>query len=158
MKSSVLDTILIVLFLALLSPSCETKEIPEEKTLETPTNVVVHKATETSLVFQWSLVAKATSYEWKLSQASTQVASGTVQNRNVSISDLEPGTEYGFTVRAVSQDMVSSWSAAVQASTVAVPEPPTPGPSSIEYAEFAIPEWEEDGIARAFPGAEGGGM
>ena len=34
----------------------------------------------------------------------------------------------------------------------------TPTPASIAYEEFAIPACEEDGVARAFPGAEGGGM
>ena len=38
------------------------------------------------------------------------------------------------------------------------PDPPTPPTPSITYADFAIPSVEEDGVARAFPGAEGGGM
>jgi hypothetical protein len=37
--------------------------------------------------------------------------------------------------------------------------PPTPTPTPTDrYAEFKIPAAEEDGVARAFPGAEGGGM
>ena len=36
---------------------------------------------------------------------------------------------------------------------------PEPGPTPTKaYEEFAIPAAEEDGLARAFPGAEGGGM
>lgn len=35
------------------------------------------------------------------------------------------------------------------------PDPPVPAD---RYAEFKIPAAEEDGVARAFPGAEGGGM
>ncbi len=37
--------------------------------------------------------------------------------------------------------------------------PPTPTPTPTDrYAEFKIPAAEEDGVPRAFPGAEGGGM
>ena len=43
-----------------------------------------------------------------------------------------------------------------------VPQAPAPGPgpqpSDQYYEHFAIPAHEEDGVARAFPGAEGGGM
>ncbi len=38
------------------------------------------------------------------------------------------------------------------------PTPPTPPVPTDRYAEFKIPAAEEDGVARAFPGAEGGGM
>ncbi len=38
------------------------------------------------------------------------------------------------------------------------PSPPTPPTPVDRYAEFKIPAAEEDGVARAFPGAEGGGM
>ncbi len=39
------------------------------------------------------------------------------------------------------------------------PEPdPTPATPTVSYGDFRIPSVEEDGVARAFPGAEGGGM
>ena len=51
----------------------------------------------------------------------------------------------------------------LNASTEAEPDPgpgpgPDPQPTDKYYDDFSIPGTEEDGVARAFPGAEGGGM
>ena len=132
---------------------------PEPKAPDVPTGIALHSATPTSLTFQWSAVTGASSYDWQLNQGGTQIQKGSVSSRNVVISDLKSGTAYQFTVRAVSVTGASPWSSAVTASTEAEPEPPTPPtPTGLKYEDFLIPASEEDGVARAFPGAEGCGM
>ena len=132
---------------------------PEPKAPDVPTGVALHSATQTSLTFQWSAVTGASSYDWQLNQGGTQIQKGSVSSRNVVISDLKAGTAYQFVVRAVSAAGASAWSSAVTASTEAEPEPPTPPtPTGLKYEDFLIPASEEDGVARAFPGAEGCGM
>ena len=76
------------------------------------------------------------------------------------VSDLTKATDYRFGVQAVNAGGKSSmeW---IDARTAGADDPgpgPTPPPSGIAYEDFAIPSVEEDGVARAFPGAEGGGM
>ncbi|MBQ5516831.1 MAG: fibronectin type III domain-containing protein, partial [Bacteroidales bacterium] len=132
---------------------------PEPKAPDVPTGIALHSATQTSLTFQWSAVTGASSYDWQLNQGGTQIQKGSVSSRNVVISDLKAGTAYQFVVRAVSAAGASAWSSAVTASTEAEPEPPTPpAPTGLKYEDFLIPASEEDGVARAFPGAEGCGM
>ena len=132
---------------------------PEPKAPDVPTGIALHSATQTSLTFQWSAVTGASSYDWQLNQGGTQIQKGSVSSRNVVISDLKAGTAYQFVVRAVSAAGASAWSSAVTASTEAEPEPPTPPtPTGLKYEDFLIPASEEDGVARAFPGAEGCGM
>ena len=132
---------------------------PEPKAPDVPTGIALHSATQTSLTFQWSAVTGASSYDWQLNQGGTQIQKGSVSSRNVIISDLKSGTAYQFTVRAVSAAGASPWSNAVTASTESEPTPPDPpAPSGIKYEDFRIPASEEDGVARAFPGAEGCGM
>ena len=131
---------------------------------EAPSTVALHGTpTQTSLTFQWTAVNGATGYEYKLSQGTTQVQSETVKSRNVTVSGLAAGTTYQFVVRAVNEAGKSDWSQPVEATTAAEETPgpgpgPDPDPAKISYEEFAIPAAEEDGQARAFPGAEGGGM
>lgn len=132
---------------------------PEPKAPDVPTGIALHSATQTSLTFQWSAVTGASSYDWQLNQGGTQIQKGSVSSRNVVISDLKSGTAYQFTVRAVSVTGASPWSNAVTASTESEPTPPEPpAPAGIKYEDFRIPASEEDGVARAFPGAEGCGM
>ena len=130
-------------------------------TLPAPSGVVLHSSTETSFTFQWSPVTGATSYEWDLYDSTNAIErQGTVTSRNVTIPDVEAGVKYTFKVRAVSAESTSHWSTPLEAF---IEKKPEPGPDpSVDYAkyygEFMIPSVEEDGIARAFPGAEGGGM
>ena len=160
-----LPQILSILMTALLLgavSSCEPEVTPEPTVLDVPTGLTLHDATLTSLTFQWSPVSGALSYDWKLMQGSTQVQTGSANGRNVTVSSLQPGTEYQFSVRAFSLESTSGWSSALTARTQE-PEPPQPpgpqpGESEIKYEEYKIPAAEEDGVARAFPGAEGGGM
>ena len=152
---------LTILALASLLASCGDKPEPEpEKHVpSTPTGLVVHSATDNGLTFQWETVQYATSYTWELQQAGAKVQEGTTKNRNAILTGLTKATDYRFGVKAVNEDGASSmaWIDARTTGTVD-PDPPTPPTPSITYADFAIPSVEEDGVARAFPGAEGGGM
>ena len=121
-----------------------------------PTGLRVHKAEETSLQFQWDDMKGATSYDYTLSLDGTLLQEGNVKTRNVTVSGLTKATTYTFTVYSLAKDFKSSGSS-VPAKTAGT-EDPAPGPVSIAYEDFGIPAAEEDGVARAFPGAEGGGM
>lgn len=86
--------------------------------LSTPTGVILHGSTETSLTFQWSLVSGATSYSWRLTEiANDAEKTGTTSNRNVRIDRLKKGTEYSFSVRAEAKDAVSGWSKEITVAT-----------------------------------------
>ena len=121
-----------------------------------PTGLRVHKAEETALQFQWDDMKGATSYDYTLTLDGTLLQEGNVKTRNVTVSGLTKATTYTFTVYSLAKDFKSSGSS-VPAKTAGT-EDPAPGPVSIAYEDFGIPAAEEDGVARAFPGAEGGGM
>ena len=94
-----------------------------------PQNVKLHGSTETSLTFQWDPVDGAIGFNWKLTRDGAAVSDGSVTSRNVTVSSLEKGTTYGFSVCAVGPSNVSAYSAIVEATTQGTPAPP-PGPSS----------------------------
>jgi len=147
-----------VVVAALCLFSCGKTAQEEEKggAPAAPANVKLHSATETSLTFQWDAVNGATGYAWTLTQAGSEVKNGTSTARNTTVEGLTKATDYRFGVKAVNADGESAltW---VDARTDGSVDP-VPGPASIAYEDFAIPACEEDGKARAFPGAEGGGM
>ncbi len=152
----------------MLSCSCEPKHPVKPDAPETPTGVTLKSATETTLAIQWNLVDGATAYDWKLYLGSgpTIVQEANTTSRSVIIKNLTPQTDYSFVVRSVNSAASSDYSTPLLVGTLhpdTPVDPPTPGPGpdddlSARYAEFLIPEAEEDGTARAFPGAEGGGM
>ena len=155
----------ISLFLTALAVlSCGAKDNPSEggETLPqapgAPAALSLHSFDETSLTFQWTAVSGADSYSWTLSQAGSEVKSGTVKGRNVKVEGLTKATDYRFGVKAVNAGGESAYTF-LDARTAGEATPgPGPVPTGIEYEDFAIPAAEEDGVARAFPGAEGGGM
>ena len=131
---------------------------PEEKTPAAPTGLVLHSSTENSLTFQWEEVSGRSGYNWQLTKDGVKVDEGKVNTRNKSVSGLSKATSYRFGVQAFNTAGASGWTY-LDAKTAGEETPPAPPtPSTIEYAEFMIPAAEEDGVARAFPGAEGGGM
>lgn len=156
--------------LALMAIACGNKTNPEQPggggetpstvTPKQPTGLKVldNKTTETSLTFQWD-VQSGVKFSYVLTQGSTTVKEGSTSNRNVKVDGLTKATTYQFTVFAVVGDSKSA-GATLEAKTAGEDEPGVdPGTDpTIAYEEFGIPEAEEDGIARAFPGAEGGGM
>lgn len=121
-----------------------------------PTGLKLHKAEETSLQFQWDEMKGATSYDYTLTLDGAALQEGNVKTRNVTLSGLTKATAYTFTVYSVAKDYKSSGTT-LQAKTAGTADP-APGPVSIDYEAFRIPAAEEDGVPRAFPGAEGGGM
>lgn len=161
MNRKLIRFVIIMLALLGLNAKCNKPADPQEEKLAAPEGVALHSATQTSLTFQWNPVTGATAYEWKLSEGSKQVNTGTVAKRNVVVEELTPGTEYQFSVRVKKDDKVSDWSKAITATTEADDTPgPGPGPEepTMAYEEFNMPADEEDGAVRAFPGAEGCGM
>ena len=152
-----------ILSAALAVAACGGKESPDtpepaEKAPAVPTGIALHSATETSLSFQWNVVPGAARYEWRLLSGSTEVQTGGSTSRNAVVSGLQKATDYQFTVRTVSASgQMSGWSSPVSARTAGSANP-DPQPTEQYYESFQIPASEEDGIARAFPGAEGGGM
>ncbi len=127
-----------------------------------PAGLVLHDRTETSLTFQWDPVNGAVKYEWTLTKGGSSAGSGSVSSRNVIVDNLEKAAEYRFGVRAVNASGLKSDFVYADAETAGSSVvPPPPGPSvdpATYYPDFKIPSVEEDGVARAFPGAEGCGM
>ena len=160
--------------MALMAIACGNKTNPEQPGggSETPSTVAPKqptglkvldgKTTETSLTFQWD-PQSGVKFSYTLTQGSTTVKEGSTSNRNVKVDGLTKATTYQFTVFAVVGDSKSA-GATLEAKTAGEDDPGVdpgvdPGTDpTIAYEEFGIPEAEEDGIARAFPGAEGGGM
>ncbi len=160
--------------MALMAIACGNKTNPEQPGggSETPSTVTPKqptglkvldgKTTETSLTFQWD-PQSGVKFSYTLTQGSTTVKEGSTSNRNVKVDGLTKATTYQFTVFAVVGDSKSA-GATLEAKTAGEDDPGVdpgvdPGTDpTIAYEEFGIPEAEEDGIARAFPGAEGGGM
>ena len=161
MNRRLIRFVIIMLALLGLNAKCNKPADPQEEKLAAPEGVTLHSATKTTLTFQWNPVEGATAYEWKISEGSKQVGTGTVTKRNVVVEELAAGTQYQFAVRAKKDDKTSEWSKAVTASTEE-DETPGPGPDpetpTMDYDQFNMPADEEDGAVRAFPGAEGCGM
>ena len=100
---------------------------PGQPVPSVPQNVKLHGATETSLTFQWDAVLGAASYKWKLTKDGSASSEGTANTRNVTVSSLEKGTTYGFSVCAVGPGGTSAYSAVVEGTTKGTkPVPPDP--------------------------------
>lgn len=165
-KISVLTSILLagILFLS-CSGNAKVEPEAESKAPAAPTGLKLHgEAEETSLTFQWTAVEGAKGYNWKIAKGTTEAGTGKTSNRNVKVENLEKGTTYKFSVQAMADGKVSAW-VSVEATTAGEssddpdsPDGPEVTPDPEAYAKFLIPSVEEDGEARAFPGAEGGGM
>ena len=155
-------SILIIFLAAVTSCGSNNNEQQAQSAPEVPQGLALHRATETSLTFKWNPVEGASSYSWRLLQENTEIDKGSTSSRSVEVKGLTKATTYRFAVRSTSAAGSSEWSAYLDAATEGT-DKPTPGPDPGEdltkyYSEFQIPEVEEDGVARAFPGAEGGGM
>lgn len=136
----------------------ETPVTPDPVAPAAPAGLKLHGSTETSLTFQWDAVDGALAYEWTLTGEGVS-QEGRETKRNASVSGLKKATAYRFGVRSVNSDKQTSAYTYLDATTAGTADPvnPTPGPT-VAYEDFKIPADEEDGVARAFPGAEGGGM
>ncbi|MGN0201583.1 MAG: fibronectin type III domain-containing protein [Candidatus Cryptobacteroides sp.] len=150
----------------LLAVSCKSAggatALPEPDKLVAPSGVTLTAVTDNSLEFSWSAVNGADSYTYKLLKGMTLVKDGSVQGTSAGFSGLEPATAYKFAVKSVKGTVMSGYSDYAEATTLkkdAGEGGALPDPISDVYAGMQLPaSEEEDGLTRAFPGAEGGGM
>lgn len=127
--------------------------------LEIPSGVKASALSADGLTFTWSAVSGATSYGYKLLEGMTLLKNGTTAETSVSFSGLNPGTLYKFAVKSVGTNTQSNFCDYLDATTEKGSQPSeNPDPLADPYAAMLISSAEEDGAARAFPGAEGGGM
>ena len=99
--------------------------LPSDVTV--PQNVKLHGSTEHSLSFQWNPVDGAIGFNWKLTCDGAAVSDGSVTSRNVTVSSLDPGTTYAFSVCSVGTSNISAYSSPVEATTEgSKPVPPDP--------------------------------
>ena len=110
-------------------PAPDPTPTPGKDDVAVPQNVRLHKATETELTFQWDPVDGAVSYGWKLTKDGAAVKSDKVKERNVTVSSLEKGTTYGFSVCTNGASGTSAYSAVLEAKTEGS-STPDPGPSA----------------------------
>ena len=149
----------VILPLALACAPEAKPEIPVE--VLPPSGVRLVQADETSLTFSWTAVEGAEEYTARLEEGDgTYVYQFASTANTASFSGLEKDLEYQFKVRVRTGDGESGYSDPVKAIPgVSVPDTePDPDVPLEGYERFMIPSNEEDGVARAFPGAEGGGM
>ena len=104
---------------------------PLPSVVTVPQNVYLHGSTEHSLTFQWDPVDGAIGFNWKLTRDGAAVSDGSVTSRNVTVSSLDPGTTYAFSVCAVGPSNVSAYSAVVEATTQGNPPVVIPFPQKI---------------------------
>lgn len=159
--------LMIPALLALLASSCGNDSSTEltQANPKAPTGLILHGSTETTLTFQWDDMDGATGYEWQLAKGTAVIGSGTVKPRNVVLDGLEKVTTYIFSVASLGENGYKSSFSKVEATTEGEDnnsgndDPVNPPVTTVSYADYQIPSYEEeDGKARAFPGAEGGGM
>jgi len=125
-----------------------------------PTNVKLHSATDYSLTFQWTAVEGAETYGWKLTLDGADAKSGSVNKRNVEITDLTPGTTYFFSVCAKGSGKSSEYCSPVEASTTGTaPTPPDPNATvictdaSLVLELDAVPVLGTSGLIQAYRAA-----
>lgn len=149
------------LFLPLLMVlSCSSKQgsdVPSGSVLSTPT--VEASAVGTDAVFKWNSIAGADYYRYRLTvDDDSTPRESTLKATSYTVA-MSEGNTYTLQVKALpaaaSGLKESEWSEAVSVKDSRGPQPgPTPGPSDL----IEFPSGEQDGIIRAFPGAEGNGI
>ena len=102
-----------LLALAAALSSCggtDTDDPGKTSGLAVPENLSVRELTSSYVTIQWDPVEGAGSYKWKVSEGASEVYSGNVGKRNVSVTELKAGTAYIFSVCAVSASATSPFS------------------------------------------------
>lgn len=145
------------IFAAAASSCNSTPVTPAVTAPGVPQNVALTSSTATSLTFGWTASDGADTYTYKLNKSDGSVQTwGSVTATTVTLTGLTKGAGYGFMVKAGKNNVFSEYSSTV----TGVPSdgtPITPVDTTAKY-DFGFPESENDGVARAFPGAEGCGM
>lgn len=157
-----------VIILAILVCCCAKNQAQEErKPVEdnptVPSGVTRTGAGADFLEFRWDACSGADSYSYRLLKGVTQDREGSVNATTVRIDGLQAETTYNFEVKSLKNGKESGWSTRIEARTskVTPPAPVDPDPIGTPdeiYKAMNMPAFQEDGVARAFPGAEGGGM
>ncbi len=165
----------------LFATACTTPPVDDEQTkpteLPAPQGLSMTEATTTTLTFEWQKVDGATGYTYKYKDTDGKLyITEDTELTQTTISGLTSGKEYKFAVRANNGTTKGTFTEWLSAYTSAIEngggsgdnngngddngdnggngDTPTPGDNS----RWGFPESEEDGVVRAFPGAEGGGM
>ena len=146
---------LVALSLLLLA-ACGGSDGVEEGATPLSTPVVRATMSGPQVKLRWTAVANAASY---LCEVTVDTASPTAQQ--VSVAEfgftMTEGVKYRVRVKALPGEnkayTESAWSAYVDVEYDAPQPEPTPEQKSVQW-----PQNEQDGVIRAFPGAEGGGM
>lgn len=135
--------------------TAKTSQIGTVRTpLSIPTDVICSEVSVASATIRWTAVPNAVSYRYELTLNGTTIDSGQSTSTSVTIVSLSEATPYSFRVKALPQDGSQSYDeseycAAIEFRTLVKPT---------QTYDFALPANEQDGLVRAFPGAEGGGM
>lgn len=162
---------------AMLAVGCGNPAGTATQTLPAPTGLTLARTTTSSLTYVWDSVSNARQYGWKLTaDGDVTVKEGLTSSVSVTCYGLTQGKTYYMSVRSVSEDAMSDYCAPVEGvpaepsdepqnpdkpdtpDTPDTPDDPDPVPADQVYESMKIPAVEEDGVARAFPGAEGGAM
>ena len=116
----------------------------------TTAQLVEGSLTTSSVKIKWAKISNAVKYHYQLLEAGSVFAEDDVTTTEVAFTELKAGTEYKFKVKGLSDGSLldSNYSADLAFKTQ---EPMGDNP-------LGLPENERDGVIRAFPGAEGGGM
>ncbi len=103
---------------AVILAACDKTESESNTTVDeltAPANVACSENNATSLTFTWDAVSGAKTYQARLESSSDSAKSKTVEEPTATFTGLTEGATYTFKVRAISGDVVSSWSSTVTA-------------------------------------------
>ena len=161
--------------LGLLAVGCGPDIVDDDKPkpsskLPAPTGLNLVESTTTTLTFGWDAVEGAVGYTYKYKDADGKlyVTEETLET-TTTVSGLKEGREYFFAVRANSSTEGGTYTEwlSVFTSVGGGNEGGEGGdngegggttPPAGDNSLWGFPEDENDGVVRAFPGAEGGGM
>lgn len=162
----------------------EVTEEPTPEPLAAPTGVAITATTTTTIALKWGGVEGAKGYEVRCKSASGYFSTES-DTTVATVSGLTKSTDYQLAVRATDGERKSPWSEYVAARTADkedvggggndepgggndepggggttpdLPDDPVVTPQNPDNSKWMLPSWENDGVVRAFPGAEGGGM
>lgn len=116
-------------------------------------SVIASQLTDTEATLSWEAVAGAVNYTYELTEEGSEEAlkSGETVELSVSFSDLKEFTSYTFRVKALA-DAEDPYTLDSEYATLGFRT------RSEAVMNLGLPEHEQDGVLRAFPGAEGAGM
>lgn len=140
----------------ILMAGCSNDDNDDSTRLATPANVRLELNTGTSLTYAWDAVEGAVTYYYRLTDESGKtIRQNETKETSVTIEGLTGERTYFFTVGAYSSGSRENVAYSdVLKGTTGEPGSVEPG----DPTKLGLPEWENDGLPRAFPGAEGGGM